>query len=70
MTPNRLHGPHEPRRASTIFPAPSWTVAIRRTASAYTNSELSRLFSRVGFRCCKHFAGARGLYVRVSPRLM
>jgi hypothetical protein len=36
----------------------------------YTNSELSQLFSRVGFRSCRHFAGARGVYIRVSPWLM
>ena len=73
MTPNRLHGPHDTSALFDDLPCPivdGCYVANGLHLKEYTNSELSQLFSRVGFRSCRHFAGARGIYIRVSPRLM
>ena len=73
MTPNRLHGPHDTSALFDDLPCPvvdGSYVANGLHLKEYTNSELSQLFSRVGFRSCRHFAGARGVYIRVSPRLM
>jgi hypothetical protein len=73
MTPNRLPGPHD---TSARFDDLACAVVDGSYAAnglhlkEYTSSELSQLFSRVGFRSCRHFAGAKGIHIRVSPRLM
>ena len=73
ITPNRLHGPHD---TSARFDDLSCRivdgsyVANGLHLKEYTNSELSQLFSEAGFRNCRHFVGARGVYVQVPAQLM
>ncbi len=57
ITPNRLSGPHD---ISKYFDK----VARGFHMKEYTNSDLSRLFRRVGFSKVEVLVGAKGTYVR------
>jgi SAM-dependent methyltransferase len=73
ITPNRLNGPHDTSARFDDLSCPivdGSYVANGLHLKEYTNSELSQLFLEAGFRTCRHFVGARGIYVRVPLQLM
>jgi SAM-dependent methyltransferase len=73
VTPNRLHGPHDSSARFDDLPCPvvdGTFVANGLHLKEYTNFELSQLFRVVGFRHTRHFAGARGMYVKFPANAM
>jgi hypothetical protein len=68
-----LHGPHDTSARFDDLSCPivdGSYVANGLHLKEYTNLELSQLFSKAGFRNCRHFVGARGTYFQVPPQLM